>query len=203
MIRASRGLAAAAALVLAALAGCGRPQATVRYMAGGPDEAVTYDAAVFQLARGNRVQFFLFRRTAAPVGEADPDHEIVLLELPERSTYGWVKDDNVPAYRWVRRQGRDLVWRGTSGQARMRAADAKQHMHLDFQATLEPLERTPGGAYVLQGGLRFSEDIVLAQGLMNRYGQWLLGLVGKKPPEPPPAPAKPPAPSAPGRAAGR
>ena len=187
-----------AALALAAAAGCaGRPQASVRYVTGGPDEAVVYDLAVFQMVRGQKMQVMLFRRTAAPVGEADPDFEFVLLELPDRAHYGWVKEDNVPAYRWVRQSSRDHLWQATAGQASVQSPDDKEHIHLDFQATMEPLAGTAGGVYVLSGQVRCAEDIVLAQGLMNRYGDWLLTLVGRKPPEGPKPPAKTSAPAAP------
>jgi hypothetical protein len=183
-----------AAMALAAAAGCaGRPQASIRYVTGGPDETVRYDLAVFQLARGQKMQVMLFRRTAAPIGEADPDFEFVLLELPERAHYGWVKEDNVPAYRWVRQNSRDHLWQASAGQASMQGPDDKEYVRLDFQATMEPLGGTPGGVYVLSGQVRCTEDIVLAQGLMNRYGEWLLTLVGKKPPEGPQPPAKAPA----------
>lgn len=181
-----------AAITLVAAAGCGQPRASIKYMTGGPDETVNYDMAVFQMVRGAKVQVFLFRRTAAPIGEADPDFEIVLLELPERSRYGWVKEDNVPAYRWVRQNSRDNLWQATSGQVSMRNSTDTQHMHLDFQTTMEPMPGTPGGVYVFCGQVRFAEDIVQAQGLMNRYGDWMLSLLGKKPKEPPKPPAKPP-----------
>jgi len=184
-----------AAIALVAAAGCGgAPTATIRYVTGGPDETVDYDLAIFQLARGEKVQIMLFRRTAAPVGEADPDFELVFLELPERARYGWVKEDNVPAYRWVRTNSRDHLWCATAGQAAVRSLSDKEHIHLDFQATMEPMPGTPGGVYVLSGqAIKCTEDIVVAQGLMNRYGEWLLTLVGKKPKEPPKPAAKSPA----------
>jgi hypothetical protein len=188
-----RGLAAAAALALLAAAGCSRPQVAVHYMTSGPDETVGYDLAVFQIARGPKVQIFLFRKTAAPIGEGDPDFELAFFELPEKDRYGWVKDDNVPAYRWVRHESRDHVWRGTTGQASMRSVDDKEHLHFDFQTTMEPMPGTPGGVYVLSGrDVRCTEDIVQAQGLWNRYGDWLLGLVGRKPTAPLPPAARPP-----------
>jgi len=183
-----------AAMVLLAVAGCaGQPKASIRYVTGGPDETVAYDLAVFQFARGEKVQIMLFRRTAAQIGEADPDFEFVLFELPERPHYGWVKEDNVPAYRWVRDGSRDHLWCASAGLVSLRTSDDKQYLHLDFQATMEPVSGTPGGVYVLSGRVRCTEDIVLAQGLMNRYGDWLLTLVGKKPKEPPKPPAKSPA----------
>ena len=189
----------AAALALAAAAGCGGGQqkASIRYITGGPDEAVKYNMAIFQMARGQKVQVMLFSRTAAPVGEADPDFELVLLELPERDRYGWVKEDGVPAYRWVRHDKHDSLWQATSGQVSMRVADDGSHIHLNFQTTMEPMAGTPGGVYVFSGDLQCTEDIVQAQGLMNRYGEWLFSLVGKKPKEPAPSAAKPPAGAAP------
>jgi hypothetical protein len=184
----------AAAGALAAAAGCGgQPKAAVRYMTGGPDEIVKYDLAVYQMARGEKMQVMLFRRTAAPVGEADPDFELVLLELPHRDRYGWVKEDDVQAYRWVRQNSRDSLWRAASGQVSMRGIDDSSHIHLDFQTTMEPMASTPGGAYVFSGSVQCNEDIIQAQGLKNRYGDWLLTLVGKQPKEPAKPPAKPPA----------
>jgi hypothetical protein len=174
----------AAGLALALAAGCGKPQATVRHMTGGPDETLDYDLAVFQLAKGEKVQIILFHRVAAPVGEADPDFEYTLFELPEREHYGWVRDDNVHVYRWVRHGSRDYLWRGTSGQAGLVPGDAKRHMHFDFQVTMEPMQGTQGGSYVLSGRIKVMEDMVVAQGLENRYGDWLLSLLGMKPKEP-------------------
>lgn len=183
--------AAAAVLAVAVLAGCGGPQASVHYMTGGPDETVGYDMAVFQVARGGKNQIFLFRKTAAPVGVADHDFELTFFEVPEKSHYGWVKEDNVPAYRWVRQEGRDHLWRGTAGQVGIRGIDDLAHIHFDFQTTMEPITGTPGGVYVLSGHVQCTQDIVQAQGLWNRYGDWLLSLVGIKPQEPPRPPAGP------------
>jgi hypothetical protein len=58
---------------------------------------------------------------------------------------------------------------------------------------MEPMAGTPGGAYVFSGSVQCNDDIVQAQGLMNRYGQWMLTLVGKLPKESPNPPAKSPA----------
>jgi len=185
-----------AAVALAA-AGCGRPQATIRYVAGGPDETVTYSSTTYQLARGQKVQVVLFRRTAAPIGEADPDFEYVFFELPERARSGWVKEDNMPVYRWVREGHRDQVWAGTTGQARQTSGDSKQHLHLDFQVTMEPVAGTTGpygsglnkdGAYLMTGNIKCAEDMVMTQGLINKYGDWLLSLLGQKPQAPPGGP---------------
>jgi hypothetical protein len=175
---------ALAAVAAMAAAGCSKPQAKIRYMTGGADETVTYDMALFQLAKGSRVQIILYRRTAAPVGEADPDFEYTFFELPERPHYGWVKDDNVPAYRWVRQDGRDRLWRGTSGQVNLSPGGGGQHMHFDFQVTMEPLDGTSGGVYVLGGAAKCTEDLVASQGLINRYGDWLLSLLGQAPKSP-------------------
>ena len=175
-------LLALAALPLVLLAGCGRPTARIRYVTGGPDETVSYDSATFQLARGRKVQVVLFRRTAAPIGEADPDFEYLFLELPEQPHYGWLKADRIPAYRWVRHDGHDRIWLGAAGQVRMALADSKQHMHLDCRTTMEPLPGTPGGAYVLAARLACPEDPIRTQSLINRYGQWLQSLLASPPP---------------------
>jgi len=169
-------LTAAAALVLAA-AGCGRPEALIRYTTGGPDETVRYDSATFQLARGERVQIVLFRRKAAPIGTAEADFEYLFLELPERRRYGWLRADRVPAYRWVRVGGEDRLWLATAGQVRMRFADGKAHLHLDFRMTMEPVRDTPGAAYVLEGDVKVLEDTFRTQTLITRYGPWLARLV--------------------------
>lgn len=176
---------AAIGVALALGAGCGGPRATIRYTGGGPDETVTYESATYQLARDRKVQIILFRRVAAPVGTADADFEYVFLELPERDQYGWLRDDRVPAYRWVRQAGRDHVWLGTAGQVRLALRDSKLHMHLDFRATMEPVAGTAGGAYVLAGDLKVVEDTVRTQGLINRYGEWLGSIVNPKPPPEP------------------
>jgi len=171
-----KAVVGAAVLVLAA-AGCGRPEAVVRYTTGGPDEAVRYDSATFQLARDDKVQMVFFRRTAAPIGTADPDFEYVFLELPEKKRYGWLREDRVPAYRWVRAAGEDHVWLATAGQVRMRFADGKEHVHFDFRMTMEPVRGTAGAAYILEGDVKVLEDTFRTQSLITRYGPWLARLV--------------------------
>ncbi|MFO8012068.1 MAG: hypothetical protein R6X20_02065 [Phycisphaerae bacterium] len=175
-IRPAPALTAAAALALAA-AGCGRPEAVIRYTTGGPDEAVRYDSATFQLARGDRVQIVLFRRKAAPIGTADPDFEYVFLELPEKKRYGWLRADRVPAYRWVHAAGEDHVWLATAGQVRMRFADGKEHVHFDFRMTMEPVRGTAGAPYVLEGDVKVLEDVFRTHTLVTRYGPWLARIV--------------------------
>ena len=173
-------LLALATLPIFLLAGCGRPKATVRYVTGGPDETVSYDSGTFQRARNHKVQVVLFRRTAAPIGEADPDFEYVFLELPDRPHYGWLKEDRIPAYRWVRQGGRDRIWLATAGQVRLTLLG--RILRLDFRTTMEPVAGTPGGAYVLAAVVRCPEDLVRTQGLINRYGQWLQSLLAAPPP---------------------
>jgi hypothetical protein len=199
-----RVLAVAAAAAGLCLAGCGRPQAAVRYLTGGPDEIATYDMAVCQLARNEKIQIILFHRTAAPIGVADPDFEYVFFELPDGPHYGWLQEDDVPAYRWVRHAGRDHIWQGSAGHENLWSTDSKAHVHFDFNVTMEPMAGTAGGAYVLIGNIRCTEDVVMAQGLINRYGDWLLSILGKKPKEAPPTKTpsplkpKPPNPTPPG-----
>lgn len=175
-IRPAPALTAAAALALAA-AGCGRPEAVIRYTTGGPDEAVRYDSATFQLARGDRIQIVFFRQRAAPIGTADPDFEYVFLELPEKKRYGWLRADRVPAYRWVHAAGEDHVWLATAGQVRMRFADGKEHVHFDFRMTMEPVRGTAGAPYVLEGDVKVLEDVFRTHTLVTRYGPWLARIV--------------------------
>jgi len=174
-------VAGAVALVVV---GCARPEAVIRYTTGGPDEAVRYDAATFQLARDDQVQIVFFRRKAAPIGTAEADFEYVFLELPEKKRYGWLREDGVPAYRWVRAGGKDHVWLATAGQVRMRFADSKTHLHFDFRMTMEPVRGTPGAAYVLEGDVKVLEDTFRTQSLITRYGPWLGRIVN---PEAPPS----------------
>jgi hypothetical protein len=175
------------ALVAGLAAGCGGPRAAVRYAAGKPDETVAYDTATYQFARDRKVQILLYRRTAAPIGEADPDFEYVCLEIPERAKYGWLKEDHVPVYRWVRQYGRDTVWQGTAGQVTLRFGDGRRHLHLDFRMTMEPLGAGEGGGHILSGRVKCLEDAARTQGLVNRYGEWLRSLL-----QPPPTPGKTP-----------
>jgi len=184
MVRSPRALALAIAAALASLAvtaGCGGPEARIRYLAGGPDDTVRYDTATFQLARDDKVQVVLFRRTAAPIGTADPDFEYVILELPERRRYGWLAEDRVPAYRWVRQGGRDYVWLATAGQVALRLADDKTRLRLDFRMTMEPVCGTAGSPYVLQGNIQVAEDVFRTQSLINHYGPWLASVLNPKP----------------------
>jgi hypothetical protein len=197
MTLSARALALAVLVLAAGAAGCGgsHPQATIRYMTDGPDETVTYDMAVYQLARNDRVQIFIFKRVAAPIGVADADFEYVFFELPETSKYGWLKEDDVPAYRWIRHDGRNHVWVGNSGQASDLLADDKTSMTFKFQVTMEPTAGTAGGAYILNGRVACTEDVVAAQGLQNRYGSWLMTILGKPVPKdvaPKPKPAPKP-----------
>jgi len=177
----SRWIGAVVLMAATLAAGCGGPQARILYMSGGPDETVRYDLAVYQLAKGAKVQAILFRKTAAPIGDADPDFEYVFFELPEKETFGWIKDDHVPAYRWVRQGGRDRVWRGATGRVTESSGDNKEHLHLVFRVTMEPAAGTPGGPYELSGNVKFTEDMVMTTGLMNRYSDWLRTILGEKP----------------------
>ena len=179
-------LRAVVGLTVALAAGCGEPTARIRYLAGGPDDIVRYDAATFQLARGDKVQVVLFRQTAAPVGAADPDFEYVILELPERERYGWLAEDRVPAYRWVRQRGGDYVWLATAGQVRLGFGDGKVHLHLDVRMTMEPVGGTAGSAYVLEGDITVREDVFRTQSLINRYGPWLASILKPEPKDEPP-----------------
>jgi len=171
----------AIALAAALAAGCGGPEARIRYLAGGPDDAVRYDTATFQLARDDRIQIVLFRRTAAPIGTADPDFEYVILELPERGRYGWLAEDRIPAYRWVRQEGKDYVWLATAGQVDLDFGDSKTHVHFDFRMTMEPVRGTAGSAYVLQGDIKVREDVFRTQSLINHYGPWLASILKPEP----------------------
>ncbi len=180
---------------IAAAAGCGSSEAVLRPIAGGRPETIRYDRTIFQLAKGQKVQVILFRQTAAPIGYADPDFELVLFELPERASYGWVKEDNIPAYRWVRKDGRDHLWRASDGKVRLHVADDKTWLQLNVEATLEPLSVTADPPYVFDADIRCVEDMAAANGIMNRYGDWLLELLGQKPKAPPPRKTKSPIPS--------
>jgi hypothetical protein len=196
-------LGLAAGLALTVLAGCGPPQATIRYTAGGPTEQVAYDSATFQIAKGGKYQVVLFRRVAPRLGTADPDFEYTFFELPERDRYGWLREDNVPVYRWVHQSGRDHLWLGATGQESMNDTENDQFLKFDFRATMEPLRGTPGGAYFLTGAIRLTDDPTVTQSLINRYGDWLLSLLGVTPPESPEPKAKPPATLTPKKSSGR
>ena len=143
--------------VLVSAAGCGgKPQASIRYLAGGSDATVAYDVAVYQLARDQKVQIILYRRVAAPVGTADPDFEYVFFEVPQADSYGWLREDNVPAYRWIHHNGQNQVWRATAGQVKEWVAPDEMSMHFTFEATMDPAAGTEGTAHILSGRLGLS-----------------------------------------------
>jgi hypothetical protein len=169
------------ALAFTAL-GCG-PQARISSAAGGKDQTVSYESATFQLARGHLVQIILFRRTPAPFGNADPDFEYVFFQVPERDRFGWVREDNLPVYRWVRQAGRDSLWQGTAGEGGIRFGilTGKGHIHFNFHVILSPIHDTAGGVYVFSGDVKCDEDVVRTQGFMNRYGDWLSRLLAIEP----------------------
>lgn len=182
-----RVIGLAAVLVLATMAaGCGdRPQALVRHTEGGVDETVNYNLATYQLAKDHKVQIVLFRRAAAPIGQADPDFEYVFLEIPDGGQYGWLKEDNVPAWRWLHEDGRDRIWTATAGQVKLRIAGYVRHVHLDFKATMEPIAETSGGPYIFSGKILCAEDMVVTQNEINRYGHWLRSILSRKMPPTP------------------
>ncbi|MCX5648592.1 MAG: hypothetical protein NTX40_05775 [Planctomycetota bacterium] len=180
------------ALALAfAAPGCG-PSARISSAAGGKDQSVSYASATFQLARGHLVQIILFRRTPAPFGDADPDFEYVFFQVPERNRFGWVREDNLPVYRWVRENGKDQLWQGTAGEGHIRfgVLSDKGHIHFDFHVTMSPIHETPGSVYVFSGDVKCTEDLPRTQGLLNRYGEWLSRILATKPADEPP-PLKP------------
>jgi hypothetical protein len=184
-----RGRLAAEVLAAMALAvaGCqpGRPagQGFVREAAGQPDVPLRYPSATYQLARGGRVHMVLFRRLA---GEAEPsagpdagDFEYVFLDLPERPHYGWVREDAVPAWRWVRQGGRDRVWHAASGRAALGFSPDKASIQARIEATLVPLVPPEGPVEILKGGAVLREDVRRTQGLLNKYGGPLHALVAE------------------------
>jgi hypothetical protein len=175
-------LALMAVGVLTLASGCGgKPQATIRYLAGHSDAETTYDLAIYQLARDQKIQVILYHRVAAPVGTADPDFEYVFFEVPQTESYGWLREDNVPAYRWVHENGKNLVWRGTAGQIKERMSLDETSMRLWFEVTMEPAAGMNGMPHILSGSIGMDEDIITAQGLMNRYDEWLRAILGEKP----------------------
>jgi len=184
------------ALLLGALlfsaVGCA-PSARISSAAGGKDQTVSYASATFQLARGHLVQIILFRRTPAPFGNADPDFEYVFFQVPERDRFGWVREDNLPIYRWVRQGGRDSLWQGTAGEGTLRFGilSDKGHVHFAFHVTMAPIHNTAGGVYIFSGDVKCDEDIVRTQGFMNRYGDWLSRLLATKPADEQGLPARP------------
>jgi len=162
--------------------GCG-PSARISSAAGGKDQTVSYESATFQLARGHLVQVVLFRRTPAPFGDPDPDFEYVFFQVPEDNRFGWVREDNLPVYRWVRENGKDQLWQGTAGEGGIRFGilTGKGHIHFQFHVTLSPIHGTAGGVYVFSGNVKCTEDLPRTQGLMNRYGEWLERILATKP----------------------
>jgi len=188
-IRRSRPAAALLLLTASAIAacaasapGCG-PSARISSAAGGKDQTVSYASATFQLARGHLVQIILFRRTPAPFGDADPDFEYVFFQVPEDNRFGWVREDNLPIYRWVRENGKNQLWQGTAGEGHIRfgVLTGKGHIHFDFHVTMAPIHNTPGSVYVFSGNVKCNEDLPRTQGLLNRYGEWLERTLATKP----------------------
>jgi hypothetical protein len=186
--RACSATAKAAVLILGAGAlfasGCGS-SARISSAAGGKDQSVSYESATFQLARGHLVGIVLFRRTPAPFGDPDPDFEYVFFQVPERNRFGWVREDNLPVYRWVRENGKDQLWQGTAGEGSLRFGilTDKGHIHFNFHVTMSPIHDTAGGVYVFSGNVKCTEDLPRTQGLMNRYGEWLERILATKPAE--------------------
>ncbi len=176
-----------ASALVACAASCGgcAPSARISSAAGGRDRSVSYDSATFQLARGHLVQIILYRRTAAPFGDPDPDFEYVFFQVPEASQFGWLREDNLPIYRWVRQGGRDQLWQGTAGEGHIRfgLASDRSHIHFDFHITMVPLRDTGGSVYIYSGDVKCDEDLARTQGLMNRYGEWLARLITTPPAE--------------------
>ena len=167
----------ASGMLALSAAGCG-PRARISFAAGGEDQTVKYNSATFQLARDRRVQVVLYRQTAAPFGDPDPDFEYVFFELPERRRFGWLREDHLPIYRWVRQDGRDHLWLGASGEAQMRfGIFFGRDLHLEFHTTMVPLRGTEGGVYIFRGNVKCREDMVRTQGLINRYSEWLESLL--------------------------
>jgi len=162
--------------------GCG-PSARISSAAGGKDQTVSYESATFQLARGHLAQIVLFRRTPAPFGDPDPDFEYVFFQVPEDNRFGWVREDNLPVYRWVRENGKDQLWQGTAGEGGIRFGilTGKGHIHFNFHVILSPIHGTAGGVYVFSGNVKCTEDLPRTQGLMNRYGEWLERILATKP----------------------
>jgi len=159
--------------------GCATSKVAIRHAAGEADEALRYDSITYQKARDQKIQIVLFHRMAAPLGEGDPDFEYVFLEFPESATYGWLKEDKVPIYRWVRQGKKDTIWQGTSGQVTLHFAPGDDHVHAEFHMTMEVV-RGEGDSLVMTGNIVCPENSARTQGLVNRYGGWLETMLGMK-----------------------
>jgi hypothetical protein len=180
-------LAMAAAL---AGVGCGggAQQATVRYDMGGPEEITVYSTVAYQYAKGEKVQVVMVRRPVAPAGTPEADFEYVYFELPNRDRYGWLAEDKVPVYRWVREAGRDTVWLGMAGNVRESTFGGRETMGFHFEVTMDPLVGD-GRPHVFSGAVQMKENVVAVQGFINHYGLQLMALLGQHAlPAPVPAP---------------
>jgi hypothetical protein len=190
----------AAALVAGAACWPGRSGGLfgpTRDAGGQAGQTLRYQSATYQLARGGRIHVVLLRRLGGEVAPGDSprsaeasagpdadDFEYVFFDLPERSHYGWVRQDDLPAWRWVRLAGRDRVWHAVAGHVALRFAPDKATAQAQLDVTLEPRVPRGGAPDTLNGRVALREDVLRTQGLVNEYGGRLATLLAAEPGHP-------------------
>ncbi len=167
-----------------------------------PSGPAWWDCATFRLAREGKVRIVLFRTLGQSPGAAPPRldentgaasppappsmpaaFEYLYFELPERPRAGWARQDDLPAWRWVRlRQadGRpyDRVWRGEEGKATLRFGVLKESLRADLRVVMRPVGGD-GMAHMLGGTVVLAEDVVRTQGYANAYNPKLEALLAR------------------------
>lgn len=162
-------------VTLVAAAGCGTPKATL--VTDRPPlghHRFETDRAAYQFSLG-RILDITVERTWPPTGPGEPtDLEYVHIVVPDRAgVYRVGKGEGLARVtRLVRVGNEEMLYRAVSGTVQYRFAAIDQR-YVDVEVAVE-LERvspraTPGDRSRLEGTIRATERLALAQGLINKY----------------------------------
>jgi hypothetical protein len=162
-------------VTLVAATGCGAPKATLvtDHPPLGHHRFET-DRAAYQFSRG-RVLDITVECTWPPLAPGEPtDLEYVHIVVPDRAGTYHVGGDKGPARvtRLVRVGNEEMLYRAISGSVRYRfAIPDKDHVEVEVAVELERVSpwATTGGRSHLEGTIRATERITLAQGLINKH----------------------------------
>jgi hypothetical protein len=192
-------IACAAALAAAvAVSGCGDPYGTIESVHPplGHRRVETRQAA-WMFSGGRVIEIVLERQWSLPGGEAAPDVEFVHLVVPDAAGRYPVSHPAVRVTRYVRAGREEFLYTADSGAVdvgfswpgRERlAARLEAETHAVYPAD------AAAGAHRLEVRVGAPEDVVLAQGLLNRYADTIARLRGDAPAAAHPAASPRPAP---------
>lgn len=131
----------------------------------------TTERTAYDFSPGRVIEVAIEGRWLHPGGAAD-DIEFIHLTLPDKAGTHEVGPKGVRAERLVRIGQEEFLYRATGGTVSYRfAVLGGQHVELDFDLKMELVypKELAGNTWPLAGTAKSPEDIVTAQGLVNKH----------------------------------